>query len=161
MAKPSTLAPAKDDPRPNARWEVIYRDMFDRSDPARAEVTGRGLVPGLIELWARFLFETVQSGSSRGFSEFTLTIEGVTIDITGSLVGGQQLQRWAFPNKSSYGGVLDGADLGVLRALAETHAASGSLEQASLALLDAAEAAGDAAAFLVRLGELRKRWSAP
>ncbi len=169
--KASALAPAADDPRPALQWEVIYSDRFDRETPPSAEVGGLGLVPGLAELWARFLFETVQVASahrdgvveaipSRGFSEFTLSGEGVQLELDGSLAGALRLKQWMFPQPNSYLGVVEGAETRLLRGLAEAHARAGSIENAALALLDAAEAAVDRADFEVRLGELRARWEA-
>ena len=55
-----------------AEWEVWYQDTFDRECPRQVEVAGRGLVEGLIQLWARHLFETVQADGQRGFSRFNL-----------------------------------------------------------------------------------------
>lgn len=171
MAKVSALVPAADDPQPTLQWELIYSDRFDRESPASVEVEGRGLVPGLAELWARFLFETVQVATghrdgviedipSRGFSEFMLSGAGLTIDIQGSLAGAFRLKQWMFPQPNVYLGVVEGAETQLLRALAETHARAGSIEDAALAILDAAEAATDEADFVKQLRLLRERWNA-
>jgi hypothetical protein len=171
VPKQSALLPAADDPRPALRWKVLYDDRFDREAPVSTEVEGRGLVPGLAELWARFLFETVQTASShrdggveeipsRGFSEFRLIADDIHLEIDGSLAGATRLKHWMFPTPNRYLGIVEGAESQLLRELAETHARAGSIEDAALAILDAAEAAADRAAFVVALGELRRRWEA-
>ena len=155
------------DPQPALRWVVVYNDTFDRETPTSVEAEGVGLVPALVELWKRFLFETVQSASSnregslesipsRGFSEFTLiaTAGGLHLQLAGSLVGAHRLKTWMFAQQGSVGT----ADVVLLRDLAETHASSGSIEDAALAVLDAAEAAANRADFEGRLAQLRARW---
>jgi hypothetical protein len=170
MAKQSELVAAADDPRPAWQWEVIYSDRFDREMPPTVEVTGRGLVPGLAELWARFLFETVQTASSnrdgvlekipsRGFSEFMLSNNKLHLEIAGSLVGAHRLKRWVFEAPDATIGILANANATRLRALAEAHARAGSIESAALAILDAAEATPDGD-FEHQLLALRQRWEA-
>ena len=169
MTKSSAIAPTPDDPHRDARWNIVYCDTFDRECPPSVEVEGRGLVPGLIELWARFLFETVQTVSSnrngtvaqlpsRGFSEFALSVDGVAcgVSLRGSLVGAHRLKNWVFAAAADdAAGILDRADLRVLRAVAEAHAASGSLDDAALVVLDAAESARDIDDLLHRVAKLR------
>ena len=120
--KQSELSPAPDDPQPTLRWKIYYDDRFDRDMPATVEVEGVGLVPALAELWARFLFETVQTASSwrdgkveeipdRGFSEFTLTGDQLRVALHGSLAG-------AFRQSPATLNVLSGpslAELAVMR----------------------------------------------
>jgi hypothetical protein len=171
MAKQSELVVAADDPRPALQWEVIYSDRFDRETSPSVEVEGRGLVPGLAELWARFLFETVQVASfhrdgaveeipSRGFSEFWLSGEGLRLEIDGSLVGAHRLKRWVFEATDPLIGIVANANATRLRMLAEAHARAGSIESAALAILDAAEAALDVGDLEHQLGMLRRRWEA-
>jgi hypothetical protein len=62
-------------PAPEAEWELWYRDTFDIECPPNVDVCGRGLVKGLMELWARYLFETVRLDGSLGFSRFHLRWE--------------------------------------------------------------------------------------
>ncbi len=168
MTKQSELAPAPDDPQPALRWRVLYDDRFDRETPTGVEVEGAGLVPGLAELWARFLFETVQTAStwsdgrieeipSRGFSEFALVGTDLRVEIEGSLLGAYRLKRWMYPVPNTRG-IVAGAETELLRALAEAHARAGSIGSAALAILDAAEAAVDRESFMARLAELRAAW---
>jgi hypothetical protein len=90
MPRKSFIAAPPDDPSPTCHWEIIHGDTFDRDEPARAEVEGTGVIPGLMELWASFLFETVHFGSRslgngqvepvalKGFSSFHLWFDGGT-----------------------------------------------------------------------------------
>ena len=83
------------DPAPEQEWEVWYRDMFDRECPPSVEVSGRGLVGGLIELWARYLLETVRPEGQLGFSRFHLRRENAPgIQIDGDITGALRLRGW-------------------------------------------------------------------
>src|SRR5687768_15009963 len=55
---------------PDEEWVIWYVDTFDRDFPPRSEVSGRGLVEGLAQLWARHLFESVRPDGQSGFSSF-------------------------------------------------------------------------------------------
>lgn len=171
MPRQSELVVAADDPRPALRWEVIYSDRFDREMPPSVEVEGRGLVPGLAELWARFLFETVQVASfhrdgaveeipSRGFSEFWLSGKGLRVEIDGSLVGAHRLKQWVFEAPDPTIGIVANANAKRLRSLAETHARASSIESAGLAILDAAESAVDSSVLEHQIEVLRRSWEA-
>lgn len=168
MARQSALSPPPDDPDPALRWQVISRDTFDRDAEASVEIEGVGLVPGLAELWARFLAETVQTASTwsdgqvvehpvRGFIELRLVGPGSSIVLEGSLAGAYRLKRWLYPVPST-SLHLEGAETRLLRALAEAHASAGSIAEATLAILDEAEGATDREAFEATLGSLRDRW---
>lgn len=54
-------------PEVRDRWQLWYKDLFDRQCPAEMESEGEGLVRGLTELWLRHLAEGVH-----GLSRFTL-----------------------------------------------------------------------------------------
>ena len=81
---------------PEAEWKVWYQDTFDRECPRQIEVSGQGLVEGLVELWARHLTETVQANGSRGFARFNLWLqeELQSIVIDGDWDGLVQLRGW-------------------------------------------------------------------
>ncbi len=137
------------DPAPEAEWEVWYRDMFDRECPPSVDVRGRGLVSGLMELWARHLYETVRPGGGQGFSRFHLRwIERRTVHIDGSGPGASKLRQWLFGKKrSNLKGYVAEADGRLLGKVAVTHAklilAGGSCKQ----ILEAAQVAPDRQAF--------------
>ena len=59
-----------DDPARETEWEVWYLDTFDRECPPSVDVRGRGLVRGLIELWAR-----AESAASPSRSTFPLALD--------------------------------------------------------------------------------------
>src|SRR5688572_10912480 len=100
--------------------------MFDREEPPKDEVSGRGFIPGLVELWARFLGETVQGGGSRGFSHFALYLPKQRIVINGDRTREERVRNWAFGPTTTptwtMPGVIDRADLTVLDAIARAHA---------------------------------------
>ncbi|MBA2538373.1 MAG: hypothetical protein H0V17_01955 [Deltaproteobacteria bacterium] len=168
MTKTTELVAAVDDPQPGLHWEVIYRDTFDRECPPSVEVEGQGLVRGLAELWARFVFETIQLASTnrdgrleqvptRGFSEFSLQGTDLRVILDGSLAGGHKLKTWMFDQPSASGIVAD-ANASLLQLLADTHARAAAFEDAASAILDVAEAATDRADFEARLRKLRESW---
>jgi hypothetical protein len=86
---------------PGAVWEVWYQDMFDRETPRQVEVTGQLLVEGLVELWARHLFGTVQKDGKKGFCRFNLwwIPEGKSIEVVGDWEGQVRLRKWVYPLK--------------------------------------------------------------
>ncbi len=120
--KQTTLRAAADDPQPTLTWEVVYTDTFDRRAPPSIDVAGAGLVPGLVELWARYLFESVKA-SGRGFSRFCLATSARSqISIDGDFNVARRLKSWVFGDAtSSMGGVLDEANLDRLMAIARAH----------------------------------------
>ena len=106
--KQSALVVPADDPQPSAAWKIQYDDTFDRETPSSVEVAGKGLYPGLVELWARFLFETVQGGSMRGFSEFSLWIPQLIVRVDGDMTVAHKMKQWVFGSATtSMHGVLD------------------------------------------------------
>jgi hypothetical protein len=112
------------DPAPDAEWEVWYRDTFDRECPPSVEVKGRGLVQGLMELWARHLFETVRPEGGAGFSRFSLRWDQrPAIWIEGTSKGATQLRRWVFRNTHhTTKGYIAEAEKLLLQEIAVAHA---------------------------------------
>jgi hypothetical protein len=81
-----------------AEWDLWYQDTLDPECPRQVELTGRGLVQGLMALWVRHLFETVQSDGELGFSRFNLWWRQASrsIEITDDKVGAKQLRQWVY-----------------------------------------------------------------
>lgn len=144
------------DPAPDAEWEIWYEDTFDRGCPRQVEIAGQGLAKGLVELWARHLFETVQANGQKGFSRFNLwwKQEGQSIEIVGAWAGSTRLREWVFGDKrqAREGYVRDG-DEGLLAKLAVTHANLILAGQTSEAVLAAASASRDREDFEARLAD--------
>jgi hypothetical protein len=138
-----------------AEWEVWYRDTFDRECPPSVDVSGRGLVKGLMELWARHLFETVRPGGGKGFSRFHIRWEGSWAEIDGDWDGATRLREWVFGTKKhSQRGYVGEADARLLEEIALTHAILISANQTSEQILAAAAAAKDRQDFEMRLSRL-------
>jgi hypothetical protein len=107
-----------------AEWEIWYQDTFDRDTPRNKEITGQGLLEGLIELWARHLFETVKSDGKMGFSRFNLWLkqERRSIEIAGDMMAQSRLRRWVCgSNRNTTQGYKEVADLALLSLIAEKH----------------------------------------
>jgi hypothetical protein len=171
MARISSLPPDPHDTDPTRPWKIVHRDTFDRSEPASAELSGtNGRINGLVELWAKFLFETVHTGSrsvagptpgsiafvefaTRGFSEFGLFIDGVgSVRIDGDLEGGLKLRRWVFGTvQYTLKHAIDEAKLPVLQVIARRHARDLAVEPTAAHLLARALTARDLDAFLALL----------
>jgi hypothetical protein len=146
------------DPDPEAEWEVWYRDTFDRECPPSVDVSGRGLVKGLMELWARHLFETVRPGGGRGFSRFHLCWKQTRIDIDGSWKGATRLREWVFGAKEhGYRGYVEEGDTHLLERIAVIHVNLILANQPGEQILAAAAAAIDRQDFEARLSSLTKR----
>lgn len=134
--------------RDSVPWEVWHRDTFDRDCPPRVDARGSGLVSGLQELWARYLFETVTADGKRGFSNFHLKYDDRMIGIEDGYSpgsssvgwsGAQQLREWMFgTKKTSLSGYVNEAKLGLLEKVAETHAAFLASEKSSADILETA-----------------------
>ncbi len=112
------------DPLPDQDWEVWYRDMFDRECPPSVEVRGRGLVKGLMELWARYLLETVRPEERIGFSRFYLRRgNSPAVEIKGDLGSALNLRRWiAVPEIRGGRSYLNQGDTRLLSRIAVVHA---------------------------------------
>ncbi|MFN2227109.1 MAG: hypothetical protein ACK2UY_12395 [Anaerolineae bacterium] len=107
------------------KWEVWYRDTFDRDCPPSVDVRGQGLVEGLTELWARHLFEAVRPRGGQGFSRFHLRREpGPPVQIRGDREGATRLRTWVFGGQEhterSY---VEAGDAWLLSQIAAAHAA--------------------------------------
>ncbi|HEV3004762.1 MAG TPA: hypothetical protein VGX78_09885, partial [Pirellulales bacterium] len=151
------IAKAASDPARDSDWEVWYRDNFDRECPATREVTGRGLVRGLVELWARHLFETVRADGQEGFSDFHLWCDNRRTSIAGPWEGAVRLRRWVFGAKEhSEKGYVAEADANLLETIAAAHAKLHEARQSSEPLLAAARASAERDEFERRLAELAK-----
>ena len=111
------------DPDPDAEWEVWYRDTFDRECPPRVDVQGQGLTRGLMELWARYLFEEIGVGGSGGSSSFHFRWNNRRINLAGSRQGATRLRKWIFGAKDhTYKGYVQEGDAELLKIIACTHA---------------------------------------
>jgi hypothetical protein len=140
-----------------AQWEVWYRDTFDRECPPSIDVSGKGLVQGLTELWARHLFETIRPGGMTGFSHFHLRWEEGFVNIEGDRQGAYRLREWIFGSKKhTRKGYIAAGDARLLNKLSATHAAlllSGRSSQPILAL---AAAAKNRKEFEAQIADLRR-----
>lgn len=140
-----------------AEWEIWYQDTFDRECPRQVDVAGVGLVKGLIELWARYLFETVQTDGQKGFSRFNLwwKQKGQSIEVIGEWEGLTRLRGWVFGGKRlAYEGYVQAGDEELLRKVAGMHAGLLLAEQTSEAILAAAKASADRKDFEIQLSSL-------
>lgn len=144
------------DPFPEAEWEVWYRDTFDRECPPSVDVRGRGLTSGLVELWARHLFETVRPGGAQGFSRFHLRWgEAMFAHVEGSWAGATRLREWVFGAKAhTRRGYVKEGDAGLLEKVAITHARLIVNRQPADQILEAAADAQDRPDFERRLADL-------
>ena len=137
-----------------AEWDVRWEDMFDRETPPSVEVRGRGLVKGLIELWARYLFETLQPNGWEGFSRFWLWWRqgGKSIKIVGDKEGATRLRKWAFGEKKhTGGGYVEKGDRHLLEVVATAHARLVLADETSEPILSMAKEADDLRDFEARL----------
>ena len=144
------------DPVPEAEWGVWYRDTFDRECPPSVDVRGRGLVSGLVELWARHLFETVRPGGAQGFSRFHLRWgQAMFVRVEGSWAGATRLREWVFGAKAhTRRGYVKAGDARLLVKVAVTHARLIVGDQAADQILEAAADAQDRPDFERRLAAL-------
>lgn len=146
------------DPAPEAEWEVWYRDTFDRECPPGVDVSGRGLARGLTELWARYLFETVRPGGSKGFSRFHLRWERAQTNVGGNWKGATRLREWVFGTKEhSRKGYVGEGDARLLEKIAVIHANLILADQPGEQILATAAAAVDRQDFEARLLGLIER----
>jgi hypothetical protein len=147
-----TFASCFHDPDPAADWEVWYRDTFDRECPPQVDVQGQGLAHGLMELWARYLFEEIGVGGRGGFSSFHFRWRNNRINIAGSWQGATRLREWVFGTQehSSKGYIQEG-DAELLRRIACTHAHGIQTDPFARAILTAADSAADRERFEAEL----------
>ena len=145
------------DPDPQAEWEVWYRDTFDRECPPSVDARGRGLVRGLMELWARHLFEAVRPGGKQGFSRFHLRYRRCRggIQVVGNWEGAVRLRQWLFGEKAhTQRGYVAEADAPLLRRIAFAHARLVAAGQTCEPILAAAAETVGRWAFEARLANL-------
>jgi len=122
-------------------------------------VAGRGLVKGLMELWARHLFETVQPDGQRGFSRFNLwwKQKACSIIIDGEWAGSIRLRQWIFGSRRrAVQGYVRAGDKKLLGAMAAAHARLVLADQDSRAILLAAKTAANRKDFEAQLLRLTK-----
>lgn len=147
-----------DEPYHNEEWAVWYTDTFDRDAPPRVDVSGRGLVEGLAQLWARHLFETVRPDGQQGSSSFDLRWKQGRVEIGGDREGARRLRGWMFGKKeASYKGYAAEADSALLKKVATAHARLIEGRQRAEQLLAIASAAKDGTDFAARLDALIKK----
>ncbi|MFL7791076.1 MAG: hypothetical protein AB8I69_02970 [Anaerolineae bacterium] len=142
------------DPDPEAEWQVWYEDTFDRECPRQVEIAGRGLANGLIELWTRHLFETVQADGQEGFSRFNLwwKQKEQSITIIGKWEGSIRVRKWIFgDNRQTYAEYTHEGDKELLMTLAVTHGNLVLDGRTSEAILAEAKAASSRKDFETRL----------
>lgn len=150
--------PTPVEPYPDEEWVVWYVDTFDRDFPPRSEVSGRGLINGLTQLWARHLFETVRPDGQSGFSSFHLKWRQGRVEIDGDREGAKRLRGWMFGKKeTSSKGYAAEADPALLKKVAVAHARLIERRQKAEQILAAALAATDGADFAKRLDDLMKK----
>jgi hypothetical protein len=136
---------------PEAEWQVWYQDVFDRESPRSVEASGRGLVKGLVELWARYLGETVRPNGSEGFARFNLWCAPRSVKIVGNREGAARLRGWVFGIR---GGSIRKGDKRLLNRIAVAHAHLIVDGQSGEPILEAAAAAVDRRDFENRLASL-------
>lgn len=137
-----------------SEWKVMYQDNFDRECPRQVEAAGQGLVEGLIELWARHLYETVQANGQPGFSHFNLwwTQKGISVEVLGEWDGQVRLRGWVYRNmRQANKGYLEQADKDLLESIAECHKDHILRGETSEAILAAAKASGSRESFIQQL----------
>jgi hypothetical protein len=123
------------------------------------DVSGVGLVQGLRELWARYLFETVSADGAHGFSRFSLRWSGgyVSVDAywDGQWDGAKRLRQWMFRDKPDpTRGYVAEARAELLDKVARTHAHLVADDKAATRIQALAATARDRADFERKLAEL-------
>ena len=107
-----------------AIWQIWYQDSFDLACPRQKEVEGCGLRQGLVELWRRHLYETIQPDETIGFSRFDLwwVQMEMSIRICGDLAGQAKIRRWVWAEERRIGeDYFKWADLALLNRIAQAH----------------------------------------
>ena len=135
------LDKSEGDPIARAEWNLWYQDNFDRECPRQIDQSGTGLINGLIALWARHLYETIQPTEFLGFSRFNLWWKqrNRSIKVVGDLAGQRKLRRWVYGDKKSpYAGCMEIADKNLLSELAEAHSRLVLIDQTSEPIIDKA-----------------------
>lgn len=143
-------APTERDPHPSEPWAVIYSDTFDRDTPPRVDVEGTGILEGLRELWARYLFEAV-SPNVTGFSQFALRWRAGPVTIRGDLAGAGKLRDWMFGPKTTVRAYVAEADAELLGRVAAVHAKQLDHQDSTEQILRRAKDSADRETFLAGL----------
>jgi hypothetical protein len=116
------------------------------------DTRGRGLATGLMELWARYLGETIRRGGGQGFSRFTFKWDQGPVGIRGDRQGATRLRGWAFGDKERFTkGYVGESDAPFLQMVATAHAYLVLEGQSSEPILEAAALAADRDEFEARL----------
>lgn len=86
----------------DAKWKLWYQDLFDRECPRQVQKSGVGLFNGVMELWKRHLFETINAKGQKGFSRFNIwwEQENKSIEVVGDIKGAFILRQWLSDNTS-------------------------------------------------------------
>jgi hypothetical protein len=143
------------EPYPDDLWDLWYCDTFDHDSEPSLELDGFGLVIGLSELWARYLFETIQPDGREGFSSFSLNWNQRRIYIQGDKKGALRLRIWMFGDKTqSEKGYVEEADKALLNQIADAHARIVDSDQSTQAILLLASIAIDRTEFEKQLKKL-------
>jgi len=126
-----------------AEWEIWHQDTFDPDSPRQVEAAGQGLLAGLVQLWARHLFETVQADGRKGFSRFNLWWKQETrsVEIVGDWEGQVRLRQWVYGDKPSTDRKT--GDQALLQWIAATHQQRILRGETSAEILTLAKAAGN------------------
>ncbi len=133
-----------------AEWNFWYQDNFDLECPRQLDNSGRGLIEGLIELWAHHLYETIQPTGFLGFDRYNLWWKQrkCSIEIIGEITGQVKLRQWVYGDRrSSAAGCMEIADKDLLRILAEAHSRLVVIEQTSELIIEKALQSGSKKAF--------------
>lgn len=139
-------------------WDLWYQDRFELGSPRRIELSGQGLANGLVELWARHLYETVQSDGVTGFAKFDLwwKNEFWPVLIFGDEEGQVKIRQWVYGGGEANPNYLDTADRTLLAEIAETHAGLLRNELESDAIISIASGSKSKIDFLAGLNGLKK-----
>lgn len=142
----------------NASWDLWYQDRFELGSPRQIELSGQGLANGLVELWARHLYETVKPDGLTGFAKFDLWWKNQfwPVRIFGDEEGQVKIRQWVYVEGETGQNYLDTADRVLLRAIAETHAQLLRNELESDAIILISSDSESKADFLAALNQLRE-----
>jgi hypothetical protein len=143
-------------PAPELKWQIWYQDTFDRECPRSVEASGCGLVTGLVELWTRYLGETVRPDGSKGFSQFDLWYVSNSVKVVGKWEGAVRLRGWAFGRGRVQRGTIGRGNRHLLNKVATVHAHLIAIGQSSELILETAVAAVDRRDFEARLVRLER-----
>ena len=137
-----------------AEWELWYQDNFELECPRQMDLSGRGLVEGLMELWAHHLYETIQPNGFIGFSRFNLwwNQRDCSVNIVGEKSGQIKLRQWVYgEQKSNYLGCMHIADKDLLRMIAGIHSKLIISDQTSETIIKEALLSNDKEEFIKRI----------